>query len=96
MNDHTQQDQKRNSRGVLAVCLCWLSAILVLYVLSSGPVEMMEAKGRIVGGSSTHTFLVNLYSPFRWAYSHTLLHKPLGMYLHMWSPRQFDSKGNRK
>ncbi len=85
MNDKTQDKPERNSRGLLAVCLCWLAVIAVLYVLSSGPVAMMEANGHIIYGSRIHTFLSIVYFPLWWAYMHTALRKPLGFYWHLWA-----------
>jgi uncharacterized membrane protein YhaH (DUF805 family) len=85
MNDDSQDHQERRSRGLVWVCLCWLAVILVPYVLSSGPVAMMEANRRIIYGSPMHTLLSIVYFPLWWAYIHTPLGKPLGMYWHLWA-----------
>jgi hypothetical protein len=65
--------------------------ILLLYVLSYGPVLMMVGKGRIMPNNQ---FVTKLYQPLIWAYDETPLHKPLGLYLHLWVPQWFDKNGN--
>lgn len=67
----------------------WPSVILVLYVLSVGPFVMLNDKGKI----SHSNFFETLYWPLAWAYLQTPLHKPLGMYLHLWS-KHFDKNGD--
>src|ERR1035441_4213691 len=96
MNDQTQDDQERSSRGLVLVCLCWSAAILLLYVLGVGPVAMLIDKKVIGPNTPTYQFLTGLYSPAGWAYTDTLFRRPLGMYLHLWNPNGFDAKGNIK
>jgi hypothetical protein len=55
------------------------------------PVAMMEEKGRI---SHSNEFMRVFYMPWTWAYNGTPLHKPLGLYLHLWLPKHFDKKGD--
>ena len=55
--------------------------VLLLYVLSIGPVAMMQSNGTI---SLKNQFVKTLYTPLGWAYYKTPLHKPLGMYMHLW------------
>ena len=69
--------------------IVWPFVLLLLYVLSVGPVVMMNDRGRI---SLNNTFVWNFYSPLDWAYEETLFHKPLGIYLHLWSKR-FEKNG---
>jgi hypothetical protein len=78
--------------------ILWPFLILVLYVLSLGPVEMMTARGIISSapGDSVNELLYGFYTPLRWAYGHKPLHKPLGMYLHLWAPRLFDKNGDHR
>ncbi|MGO8930967.1 MAG: hypothetical protein ACLQU3_29275 [Limisphaerales bacterium] len=92
MNAETQEGQERSSRGLIWVCLCWLAVIVVLYVLSIGPVMKITLKKNI--GNPAAQFFASFYKPLGWAYANTLLHKPLGIYYHLWIPRVFDSKGN--
>jgi hypothetical protein len=73
--------------------IAWPFVILILYALSVGPFMMMIDKGRI--SPNTEAFLEKFYKPLDWAYSDTLLHKPIGMYLHLWSKR-FDRDGDQK
>jgi len=70
--------------------ILWPIVILLLYVLSLGPVMMMMEKGHI----SARNVLFRFYEPLRWAYEDTPLRKPLGMYLHIWAPHYFDKNGN--
>ncbi len=70
--------------------IVWPFVILFLYVLSTGPVLMMIEKGRI---PPDNEFVNGFYSPFGWAYRETLFHKPVGIYLHLWS-RRFDKNGD--
>ena len=38
--------------------------------------------------------LAVLYTPYGFLYEKTPLHRPLGMYLHLWRPDVWDTKGN--
>jgi hypothetical protein len=60
----------------------WPFMILVLYVLSSGPVLMLMEKRRI---APDNRFFEVFYTPLDWAYTETPLRKPLGIYLHLWT-----------
>jgi hypothetical protein len=71
--------------------ILWPVVVLILYILSTGPVAMMEEKGRI---SHSNEFMRVFYMPWTWAYKGTPLHKPLGLYLHLWLPKHFDKKGD--
>ncbi len=70
----------------------WPFVILLFYALSSGPVMTMQYKGR--HWHSTDSFVLRFYSPLMWAYWRTPLHKPLGMYFHLWSD-DFEKNGNK-
>jgi hypothetical protein len=73
--------------------IIWPFVILLLYIFSSGPVALLEDKGRVSRGN---VFLRQFYAPWRWAYNDTPLRRPLGMYLHFWIPNHFDKNGNEK
>jgi hypothetical protein len=68
----------------------WPSVILVVYVLSIGPIMMLVGKGVIAYNKGVADF----YSPLEYAYGQTPLHKPLGIYLHLWRPERFDKNGD--
>jgi hypothetical protein len=70
--------------------ILWLFVILLLYVLSIGPVMMLEQNAWI----AENQFEKPIYRPVQWIYLKTPLHKPLGIYLHLWAPKWFDKKGN--
>jgi hypothetical protein len=67
-------------------------AVLLLYFLSFGPVRLLTSQ---VGSPSMieHVEAV-VYYPWELAYVRTPLHKPLGLYMHLWCPRSFDQAGN--
>lgn len=69
----------------------WLGAILITYVLSSGPAMLMLEKGMINYNSRSVAGLY--FVPFRWAYEDTPLKRPLGMYWHLWAPQMWDRQG---
>lgn len=71
--------------------IVWPFVILILYVLSIGPVAIMSDKGLI---SHNNEFIWKFYKPLGWAYLNTPLHRPLGMYLHLWVPKHFDKHGD--
>ncbi len=68
---------------------------VVLYFLSVGPV-MLWVRSRLAVGAPPQSLsvIVTVYGPMEWLYDHTPLHKPIGIYLHLWIPDKFDSKGN--
>jgi hypothetical protein len=82
---------ERKSRDWPSLIL-WPFAILLLYVLSAGPVAMLNSRAVI----SDNNFVEVFYCPVIWAYMDTPLHKPLGMYLHLWDPGRFDNDGDWK
>lgn len=71
----------------------WPSLILLLYVLSFGPFMLLYSYNEV---SPYNKIMWNFYRPVTWAYDETPLHKPLGMYLHIWMPKVFDKNGDSK
>jgi hypothetical protein len=88
------REETKHSRG-FGRFVVWVGTILVLYVLSLGPLamlaEMMQKRNQPLPG-----WLYGLYIPVTWAYEKTSLHKPLGMYFHLWCPSKFDKDGEYK
>jgi hypothetical protein len=81
----------------------WPFVILILYVLTFGPVMRFGSvlmvvvarnKGSIYISDPRNRFSEKFYAPLGWAYNKTPLHKPLGMYMHLWLPRCFDKNGD--
>lgn len=72
--------------------IVWPSVIVIVYFLSFGPVLMMLEEGRI---AHDNRLVWNFYWPLTWAFYHTSLRKPMGMYFHLWSER-FDKNGEVK
>jgi hypothetical protein len=80
--------EAKRSRGFASYCV-WGFGIVVLYILSSGPAMMLSDKGVV------STKVMVIYRPLAWAYLETrLLHKPLGMYMHLWCPNRFNKQGD--
>jgi hypothetical protein len=85
----TPKDEKHSINwGAL---ILWPVVIVIIYVLSYGPVMMMGAKGRI---SPYNKLVWKFYAPLDWAYMKTPLHRPLGMYLYLWDPVDFSKNGD--
>ena len=84
-----------SSRGAGWGWVVWPAVVLVLYVLSTGPVLWMFNR-KIVPRGGTVRMAQIVYSPIEWANGAKALGKPLRMYWHFWAPEVFDSKGNVK
>jgi hypothetical protein len=59
-----------------------------------GPVMKITNKIYIYNPHPAPWFFTSFYKPLEWAYYNTLLHKPLGLYYHLWIPSTIDNKGN--
>jgi hypothetical protein len=86
-----ETDEKK-SRGLGSYVL-WAFVAVMVYVLSIGPVVYLGWKGKLNNTPGMNRLLGHFYGPLFYAYDHTPLHKPLGLYLHLWVPRQWDEKG---
>jgi hypothetical protein len=84
--------EERGAGGILRLGL-WAAGLLVLYVLGSGPLVMLSSRNLLP--DSVLNVLEKIYAPVEWAYEETLLHKPIGIYLHLWS-KDFDKDGDQK
>jgi hypothetical protein len=73
-----------------------VAVIVMLYALSIGPAMMLVDKKMLPQTTSTARVLEIVYRPLSWACELIYLEKPLVMYLHLWVPSQFDSKGKSK
>lgn len=97
-NTTVEEKPVRGSSGVLGVSLCWLGVAVMVYVLSLGPVMRIVQDGFIPPGPRgmpTINFIITFYYPIQWAENEMpMLNRPMGMYLHLWAPKMFDSKGN--
>jgi hypothetical protein len=71
--------------------ILWLLLVAMAYFLSYGPIMMMQEKGSI---SRKNQFVWKFYYPLFMAYLNTPLHKPLGMYLHLWDSKHIDKNGD--
>jgi hypothetical protein len=91
-------DEKK-SRGLGSYVL-WAFVAVMVYVLSSGPVigfygRQNWYRGQFIsinpGGSLSWR---HIYAPLEAAYNRTLLHRPLGMYWHLWCPDVWNKDGD--
>lgn len=87
----TEAEDKQSSG--LGAFLVWPLAVLIVYLLCIGPFVMLVDR-QVVSGKM-EAMLEVIYAPVEWAYDNTPLHKPIGMYLHLWSKR-FNAKGDQK
>jgi hypothetical protein len=69
----------------------WPFVIVILYTLSFGPFWMMLERRRI---TPENQLTLKFYGPLLWAYNETPLHKPLGIYLHLWASSLFNKNGD--
>ena len=79
--------EAKRSRG-FAGYVVWGFVVVGLYALSSGPVL------RLVPGTLSPNVAFRIYYPVAWAYLETPLHRPIGMYWHLWLPDTYDKHGN--
>jgi hypothetical protein len=84
-NDKTMAEDK-GSRSYWGFIL-WPLLVVMLYVLSSGPALLLNEK-RIL---TDKVFVI--YWPLEWAYFHTPLKMPFGMYWHLWRPELYRRNG---
>src|SRR5947207_1226423 len=85
----TPETDEKKSRGLGSYAL-WAVVVVMVYVLSSRPMSMFAARSDREISIITVTYL-----PLSWAYLDTPLHKPLGLYWHLWSPTRFDRQGEQ-
>ena len=89
MNEPAETREESKHSGGFGSYALWAGVVLVLYVLSFGPYEMVRQKGRW----QNHRLIDIAYSPLWVGYNNTPLHKSLGRYLHLWSPQGYDING---
>src|SRR5438045_209731 len=71
--------------------LVWAFVVLMVYVLSIGPVDRLIGERHLPRG--VQIILGLFYMPWLYAYYKTQLHKPLGLYMHVWVPAHWDKNG---
>jgi hypothetical protein len=86
----TRTEEKRS--GGFGLYGLWAAALLLFYALSSGPCLMLSRNGTFP--DALIGCLVTFYSPLLRAHKTKLLHKPIGLYFHIWCPIAFDSNGD--
>ena len=86
--DHTPETEAKQSRG-LGSYVVWGFVVVMVYVLSYGPVMMLANKNII------SPKIPAIYWPLWDAYEKSPpVHRLLGMYLHLWCPDLFDKNGD--
>ena len=92
MNRKSEENSETRSRFGATSVVIWVSILVVTYLLGSGPAVWLLAMNKLTPAGERAIWLV--YSPVAWLYLKTPLHKPLGMYFHIWAPNEFDANGD--
>jgi hypothetical protein len=95
MSDETQDVPERSPRGWGWGWVLWPPAVLLCYVLSTGPALMMIEKKLIREDTLGEAIVIVFYRPLEWATDCLGLGRPGRMYLHLWAPGRFDDIGER-
>jgi len=75
--------------------LLWPFVIFIIYLLSFGPVwKLFDMSKPPAQESFSRDAVDNICVPWHWAYFYTPLHRPLGLYMHLWAPEFFFQDGN--
>ena len=94
MEEPAETREETKHSGGFGIYALWAGVVLLLYVLSAGPLQLLVAKGIWQRRSIGNFSLESIYDPLIWAYDETPLHKPLGMYMHLWCPGGWDKNGD--
>ena len=86
MTQDSTTSEEKSSRSYWGFVL-WPVAVVVLYVLSIGPLELAWQKDLIPRS------VYNIHEPLRDGISGTPLEKPVGMYMHLWCPGRYRKDG---
>jgi hypothetical protein len=92
VQDTPETDEKK-SRGLGSYVL-WAFVAVMVYFLSAGPVAYVEYRRKLGNTIRWVNIVGSLYTPWSYAYDSTVLHKPLGLYMHLWVPEVWDKNGN--
>jgi hypothetical protein len=82
--------------GGFASYIAWGFVLVVAYLLSAGPATrvtslyMAPYPAYMASPGASFYF----FAPWRYAYWRTPIHKPLGMYMHLWLPEVFSRNGD--
>ena len=91
--ENAPETESKKSRG-LGGYIVWGFLMVMLDFLSAGPVAWMMVK-RILGTSTSQKKVLNfVYTPWSHVYEKSFLHKPLGIYMNLWCPDQFNKNGD--
>jgi hypothetical protein len=93
INNDVENKQETVTRSFGWGWILWPGAVLILYILSTGPMIMMVDKKMIAQRSALEHFIEVVYKPIHWATHIPPLAKPLGLYWHIWAPHHYDTKG---
>jgi hypothetical protein len=94
MSNTAEAESDSSPNSVTWRWLWWLFISLLLYIVSTGPIIMLEERNIIASGGLTQQVIECVYGPLGWVVKRTPLQKPLGMYWHLWAPGLFNSKGD--
>jgi hypothetical protein len=86
------ETEAKQSRGLGSYVL-WGFVVVMVYFLSGGPIFRLGDLATFKSPKAVY-FLSHFYAPWTYLYDNTMLHKPLGMYLHLWRPDLVDKNGD--
>src|SRR5437016_1635491 len=98
----TPETEAKNPRG-LGSYVVWGFVVVMVYVLNSGlaikllrrPMLMTTVLPNVASITiNTRPTRPKVYILVWWLYDKTLFRKPLGMYLHLWCPAEYDHHGD--
>ena len=90
MKEPAETREETKHSGGFGIYALWAGVVLILYVLSMGPALLVVTRDR---GSAAFKLFDWIYEPVQLAYWDTFLHRPIGMYMHLWCPEDFDKNG---
>ena len=93
MEKDGESEESQKGGFPLATVALWAAVVIILYVLGSGPIVMLVEKRTL--SPQAQTFVGTIYAPVSWACEETPLHRPIGIYLHLWDT-SFNSSGDRR
>jgi hypothetical protein len=92
----TPETDEKKSRG-LGSYAAWAFVTVMVYFLSAGPAERMREETQQLNrrlNYELNPIIFAFYEPWRYLYFSTPLHKPIGLYMHLWDPKHFDKNGD--
>ena len=84
MPEKEDSSEPKGSGSKLVMIAAVVAGMLLLYVLSLGPVTSLMIKTRGFDGKLSWETVRTVYAPVLWFYNHTSLKHPMDIYLGLW------------